>query len=226
MNATNRFTLTMICFSVLIAGTLLIKQTVSSEQAKIAFVGMDYANMNLAVELVLEEMPEVVEELKWIRSGIDSPKMDRSFSNKKTEFRMRVKDHLIEQEHSTAFLSGIAEKETERNKAALAIAENEYGIHVTEEEVTAYIKQNVATLWNQEKRKFAKALNLTLNELDYQFDRDVYVMDVLWQKVLPIVMEEYPRQRGEGGQAYRKRIKEEFLSREIEEPAQLTEIGE
>ncbi|PIC62746.1 hypothetical protein CSV79_15475 [Sporosarcina sp. P13] len=216
MTAYNRFTLTMICFSVLIAGTLLIKQTASSEQAKIEFVGIDYAEMNKAVELVLLDMPEIAEELKEIRSGVHPRTIDRSFSNKKTKFRIRIKNNLTQKEHSSAFLRGIAEKQTSRYKVALEIAESEYGIRVTEEEVDTYIKQNVATVWNMDKRKYAKALDLTLNELDYAFDRDVYAIDALWQKIQPIVMEEIPRQRGEGAEAYRVRIKEEYFSREVE----------
>ncbi|AXI00756.1 hypothetical protein DV702_14220 [Sporosarcina sp. PTS2304] len=214
MTAQNRFTLTMICFSVLIAGTLLIKQTASSEQAKIELVGIDYAEMNKAVELVLEDMPEIETELQWIRSSVKPMTTDHSFSTNKTKFRIRVKNHLIKEEHSSSFLSGIAEKQTNRYKDMLEISKTEYKIRLTEEEVDDYIKQNVTTVWNRDKRKYAKALGLTLDELDYAFDRDVYAMDALWQKLLPIAIEEYPRHRGEEGEAYKVRVKEEFFSME------------
>ncbi|PID21320.1 hypothetical protein CSV61_10945 [Sporosarcina sp. P3] len=212
MTARNRFHLIMICFTVLIAGTLLIKQTASSEQQKIETIGIDYAQMNQSVEKVLKDMPEIKEELKSIQTGIHSNQLDQSFSINKTEFRLRVKNNLTEEEHSSPFLRGIAEKQTDHYQDALDIAEEAYGITVTEDEIDAYIKENVSTIWDAEKRKYAKSLQLTLNELDYQFDRDIYVMNVLWERVLPIVMQEFPRQRGESGQAYGKRLKEEFFN--------------
>lgn len=212
MTARNRFHLIMICFTVLIAGTLLIKQTASSEQQKIETMGIDYAQMNQSVEKVLKDMPEIAEELRSIQSGIHNNQLGQSFSTNKTEFRLRVKNNLTEQEHSSPFLRGIAEKQTNHYQDALDIAEEAYGITVTEDEIDAYIEENVSTIWDAEKRKYAKSLQLTLNELDYQFDRDVYVMNVLWERVLPIVMQEFPRKRGESGQAYGKRLKEEFFS--------------
>lgn len=212
MTARNRFHLIMICFTVLIAGTLLIKQTASSEQRKIETIGIDYAQMNQSVEKVLKDMPEMVEELTSIQSGIRSNKLESSFSTNKTEFRLRVNNNLTGEEHSSPFLKGIAEKQTDHYQDALEIAEEAYDITVTEDEIDAYIKENVSTVWDAEKRKYAKSLQLTLNELDYYFDRDVYVMNVLWERVLPLVMQEFPRERGESGQAYGKRIKEEFFT--------------
>ncbi|ARK24990.1 hypothetical protein SporoP37_10240 [Sporosarcina sp. P37] len=212
MTIRNRFHLTMICFTVLIAGTLLIKQTASSEQRKIETIGIDYAQMNQSVEKVLKDMPEIKDELASIQEGTYTKQSEQPFSSSKTEFRIRVKNNLTEQEHSSPFLKGIAEKQTDHYQEALEVAEEAYGITITEDEIDNYIKENVSTIWDAEKRKYAKTLQLSLNELDYQFDRDVYVMDVLWQKVLPIVMQEFPRQRGESGLAYGKRLKEEFFS--------------
>ncbi|ARD48486.1 hypothetical protein [Sporosarcina sp. P33] len=212
MTIRNRFHLTMICFTVLIAGTLLIKQTASSEQRKIETIGIDYAQMNQSVEKVLKDMPEIKDELASIQEGTYAKQSEQPFSSSKTEFRIRVKNNLTEQEHSSPFLKGIAEKQTDHYQEALEVAEEAYGITITEDEIDNYIKENVSTIWDAEKRKYAKTLQLSLNELDYQFDRDVYVMDVLWQKVLPIVMQEFPRQRGESGLAYGKRLKEEFFS--------------
>lgn len=212
MTARNRFHLIMICFTVLIAGTLLIKQTASSEQQKRETIGIDYMQMNQSVEKVLKDMPEMAGELALIQSGEGTNRSDQSFSANKTEFRIRVKNNLTGEEHSSVFLKGIAEKQTDHYQEALEIAEEAYGISVTEDEIDAYIKENVSTVWDVEKRKYAKSLHLTLDELDYHFDRDIYVMNVLWERVLPLVMQEFPRQRGESGQAYGKRIKEEFFS--------------
>ncbi|WP_153733307.1 hypothetical protein [Sporosarcina obsidiansis] len=216
MNTHNRFTLTMICFGLLVAGGVLIKQTATSKEITQLPVERDYAQLNIAVKQVLEKMPSISEELQSIRSdGKQSEaerQLDKLFSVKKTEFRMRVENNLTKKEHSPEFLKAMTEKETNRYINALRMAKDVYGISVSQEEVTSYIDQNVSTVRNEEKRKYAEALGLTLKELDYEFDRDFYVMAVLWEKLIPRIAEDYPKLEGEGEQAYWNRVKEEFFS--------------
>ncbi len=76
--------------------------------------------------------------------------------------------------------------------------------------MTKYIDQNVAVVQTEEKEKYAKALGLTLQELDYVFDRDFYVMDTLWEKLIPVLMETYPQQDEENQNDYLQRIEKEF----------------
>ncbi|WP_040758729.1 hypothetical protein [Sporosarcina newyorkensis] len=218
MTGNNRFTLTMICFGFVIAASVLIKQSASSEQnePKPEITVRDYAQMNVAVEDVLKEMPEITEELERIHLGHIEDEMEELLSVTKAEFRIRVENNLTKQEHSAEFMRAMAEKETDRYVDALRIAREEYGIHVAEEEVTEFIKKNVANIRNKEKKNYAEALGLTLYQLDYQFDRDFYVMDVLWERLTPIVMDEYPKQNGESEQSHSQRIKEEFFSRVAE----------
>ncbi|MBY0223598.1 MULTISPECIES: hypothetical protein [Sporosarcina] len=216
MTGNNRFTLTMICFGLVIAASVLIKQSASSEQnePKPELTVHDYAQMNVAVEDVLKEMPEITEELERIHLGHIEDGMEELLSVKKAEFRIRVENNLTKQEHSTEFMRAMAEKETGRYVDALRVAKEEYGIRVAEEEVTEFIKKNVANVRSKEKKNYAEALGLTLYQLDYQFDRDFYVMDVLWEKLTPLVMEKIPKQDGESEKAYGERLKVEFLDQE------------
>ncbi|MEV9641329.1 hypothetical protein ABZ756_11525 [Mammaliicoccus sciuri] len=218
MTGNNRFTLTMICFGLVIAASVLIKQSASSEQnePKPELTVQDYAQMNVAVEDVLKEMPEITEELERIHLGHIEDGIEELLSVTKAEFRIRVENNLTKQEHSTEFMRAMAEKETGRYVDALRVAKEEYGIRVAEEEVTEFIKKNVAIVRSKEKKNYAEALGLTLYQLDYQFDRDFYVMDVLWEKLMPIVTKNYPKQDGESEQAYGERAKEEFFSQAAE----------
>ncbi|WP_301108611.1 hypothetical protein [Sporosarcina sp.] len=211
MTGSNRFALIMICFSLVIATSMLIKKPASSEQAEPKLITKDYAQMNAAVEEVLKDMPEIEEELEFIRSGVNADETDTLFTVKKAEFRIRVENNFTRQEHSPEFMRSMAERDNERYWNALHIAEENYGIQVEEEEVTEFIKEHVAAVRNEEKKKYAEVLDLTLEELDYQFDRDFYVMDVLWEKLLPVVAEKYPKKEGESEKAYGERVKEEFL---------------
>lgn len=214
MTGRNSFALTMICFSLVIATSMLIKKPASSEQSDPELITQDYAQMNAAVGEVLKDMPEIEEELNFIRSGVNANETDTLFTVKKAEFRIRVENNLTGQEHSPEFMRSMAEREMERYWEALRVAKENYGIQVEEEEVTEFIGQHVAAVDSEEKEKYAEALGLTLEELDYQFDRDFYVMDVLWEELTPLVTEKYPRLEGESKQAYHERLKEEIFSEE------------
>lgn len=209
MELNARFTLTLLLFSVLIAAAVLIQQTAYSEQRKEQSLTKDYAYMNRYVEKVLEDMPEMDELLENIRAGSYDENLLSSFSEMKTAFRFRVEQNITKQQHSPSYLKEIAEKEMTRDIAALAAAQNEYGLTVTNEEVDAYIEKEAAR-WNKDKRQFAKKLGITMNQLDYQFDRDLYINAALWEKIEPIIMFEHPRKKGERKEAYLKRIREEF----------------
>ena len=93
---------------------------------------------------------------------------------------------------------------------ALETADSRYGVSVTQDEVTSYIDQHVATFVNEEKTRYAAALGLSLYELDYIFDRDFYVMDVLWEKLMPFLMKQHPQHAGEDSNSYIQRMKDEF----------------
>ncbi|GKV66530.1 MULTISPECIES: hypothetical protein [unclassified Sporosarcina] len=214
MTGSNRFALTMICFSLVIAASMLIKKPASSEQAEPKLLTKDYAQMNAAVKEVLKDMPEIKEELEFIRSGVNANETDTLFTVKKAEFRIRVENNFTKQEHSPEFMRSMAERENGRYWDALRIAEEEYGVKVEEEEVTEFIKEYAAAVRSKEKERYAEVLDLTLEELDYQFDRDFYVMDLLWKKLMPLVEEKYPMQEGESKKTYSERVKEEFLNEE------------
>lgn len=111
-------------------------------------------------------------------------------------------------------LSDIAIKHTNNYLKAFSIAEKVYGVTVSQDEVTKYIDENITPIVSDNKEAYANALGLTTYELDYAFDRDIYALDTLWNKLIPVLMKEHPQQDGEDDNDYMDRIKAEFYSHE------------
>jgi len=101
----------------------------------------------------------------------------------------------------------MAKKWTNNNLDALKIAKEIYGVNVSQEEVTKYIEGNVAPFHFKEREAYANALGLSLYELDFIFDRDIYVMDTLWNKLTPVLMEKHHKLDGENQNEYLEKIK-------------------
>lgn len=185
----------------------------------------DYTNVGTAVSDVLKTTPEIQSEIEQIRSSSKNSSIGFSVKNvpikdvsvekllnpKKTQFRLELENKLTNQK-SDENINAIAQEYTNNYLKAISIAKNVYGVTVSQEEVTKYIDDNVAPIIIEEKETYAKSLGLTTYELDYVFDRDIYVMDTLWNKLIPVLMEKHPQQLDEDDISYQERIKKEFYS--------------
>src|SRR5699024_12584297 len=85
----------------------------------------------------------------------------------------------------------LAKERVDNHLNALSIAENIYKVTIPQEEITSYIDDHISNITSDEKELYANALGLTVEELDYIFDRDIYAMDTLWEKLLPVLMENH-----------------------------------
>ncbi|UED82323.1 hypothetical protein FH508_0010620 [Lysinibacillus sp. CD3-6] len=176
-------------------------------------VSSDRNELEYAVDKVLDEMPEIAYKLLVTKyNDLNLASVVESLDNKKAEFRLKVHNEMSNLKHDNAYLKKVAIEETERYLDAIRIAEEIYGVSVTQEEVDHYIDTNVADVVMPEKERYAKALGISLYDLDYSFDRDFYVMDTLWDKLMPVLLERYPREDGEDPNIYLDRIKNEFYS--------------
>jgi hypothetical protein len=79
----------------------------------------------------------------------------------------------------------LSEQAMREDKVWKSIAQNEYGIFVTEEEIDNYIKEGPDTSDLAQHLAYADALGLTLEELNHDFDRDIYEKNVIWSKLKP-----------------------------------------
>lgn len=130
----------------------------------------------------------------------------------KIAFRNQVENQLFDLNQST---DDIEQKSKERAKtlnSAIDAAEEQYGITVTEDEINTYIEDNIAPVKFEQKDLYANALGITQRELDFVFDRDIYLMDVLWDKLMPALKAENPRQDDESSNEHSQRLKETFYS--------------
>ncbi len=172
-------------------------------------------DLEFAVAKVLDEMPDV--KLNNAKSlgrsvNLNSESIENTLNNRKAGFRLKVHNEMSHLKHDNAYLEKVAVKETERYIDALRIAKEIYGVSISQEEVNQYIATNVADIVLPEKERYAKALGISLYELDYSFDRDFYVMDTLWDKLMPVLLEWYPQEEGEDNNLYLDRIKDQFYS--------------
>ena len=179
---------------------------------------IDYTNIDSLVDETLKEMPEISLKIDEIRKDTTAKNVSYSITDtldvQKTKFRFLVENKLFNLSSNDAEITAEAEKFTKNYQEALEIADKNYGISITQEEVTKYIDEKVSVFVNEEKELYAKALGLTLDELDYGFDRDFYVMDTLWEKMIPVLMEKYPKETEEDDDDHFERIKEKFFNEE------------
>ncbi|RBP00855.1 hypothetical protein [Rossellomorea aquimaris] len=85
----------------------------------------------------------------------------------------------------------LAEKAMKEDKVWKTIAQEEYGISVTKEEVDNYIKEGPDTSELPRHLAYADALGLSLEELNHDFDHDIYEKNVIWLKLKPKLEDKY-----------------------------------
>ncbi|OCA88420.1 hypothetical protein A8F94_24485 [Bacillus sp. FJAT-27225] len=85
----------------------------------------------------------------------------------------------------------LSKQAMEEDKAWKSIAKDEYGITVTVEEVENFIKEGPDTSDLPQHLAYADALGLTLEELNHDFDRDIYEKNVIWLKLKPELEKKY-----------------------------------
>ena len=168
-----------------------------------------------AVAKVLDEMPDIAHKLQETTKESGLALVEESLDKRKAEFRLKVHNEMSHLKHDNAYLEKAAVEETERYIDAIRIAKAIYGVSISQDEVNQYIATNVADIVLPEKERYAKALGISLYELDYSFDRDFYVMDTLWDKLMPVLMARYPQEDGEDSNLYLDRIKDEFYSHSL-----------
>lgn len=183
------------------------------------FVELDYNNVEKAVNQVFKNInPSKIglskAEEKGLSIAAEKAKeipIIELISDDKITFRAMV-EHVMLGGKSIA-INSIHENSKQRAnilRQSIITAENVYGVTVSQDEITKYIDDKIAHIVNEDKQKFAVSIGLTTYELDYVFDRDIYAMDVLWDKIIPVLMKTYPQYEDENENNYFDRIKENF----------------
>lgn len=170
---------------------------------------LDYTKLDQAIGQVLEETSSFSIQHE-VGKGV-SGELFNYFNADKMAFRLKVESLLGNQEYNSRELDEYAQYYVKENLLAIEIAKKKYNVEVTQTEVTNFIEENVKEVVPEEKKLYAQSIGVTLEELDNIFDRDIYIMDVLWSKLTPILMEEYQQGVGESEAEYMERLTNEFF---------------
>ncbi|MBM7705766.1 hypothetical protein JOD03_000667 [Chryseomicrobium aureum] len=184
-------------------------------------VEYDTANVATSVDEVLLEMAnnslgegiDVNEEgtgLVIDEELVETSDAKNLLSVEKAKFRLKLENKLFSHELEESEIEQMAEESVRNSVEALEKASSLYDVEVYQDEVTDYINENVASVEIEDKQIYAEALGISVDALDYYFDRDFYVMDVLWEKLISALMEQYPQGADETTNDYMQRIKDEF----------------
>lgn len=185
-----------------------------NEQTVVTF---DYEQLDNVVPKTLKTMPNIEEyitsiherDMKTFKNILNDTPVKDLFDESKSLFRIKVESGLAKQKEPKN-VKDLAKERVDNHLNALSIAENIYKVTISQEEITSYIDDHISNITSDEKELYANALGLTVEELDYIFDRDIYAMDTLWEKLLPVLMENQPQKEDEDNNEYLERIKMEF----------------
>lgn len=152
-------------------------------------IELDYSKMDEAVAKVSKDMNYQID--LPVVEDIHKMELTDFFSVEKTAFRMNVENEIA----NVLVHADVEKKAEEQVKGylqTLTLAEKEYGVTITQAEVTTFIDQYIAPAEIEEKNHFANALGISREELDHLFDRDFYIMDALYEKLISVLQEKYP----------------------------------
>lgn len=160
------------------------------------------SNANTGVEIKMkneEEQKEILDtytfdDYKKVLDEVvaDANKFEEDEQLKKWIIRTLAQEKLYyETDLTDEQVVTLSKQAMEEDKAWKTIAKDEYGITVTKEEVDNFIKEGPDTSDLPQHLAFAEALGLTLEELNHDFDRDIYEKNVIWLKLKPELEKKY-----------------------------------
>ncbi|KMJ58218.1 hypothetical protein AB685_09905 [Bacillus sp. LL01] len=92
-------------------------------------------------------------------------------------------------------------------EAFMSVAENKYNVSVSEDELDAWIKEGPDQSEFPQQKAYAEALNMTLEELNHEYDRDLYKQTIMMEKLQPVLQEAYGTTDGdEVGEKFNEEI--------------------
>ncbi|MCA1319298.1 hypothetical protein LC085_05165 [Bacillus tianshenii] len=85
----------------------------------------------------------------------------------------------------------IAKENLAENQAWITVADEKYDVKVSEEELDQWISEGPDQSEIPQQKAFADALELSLVELNHEFDRELYKQTLLWEKLMPVLEKKY-----------------------------------
>ncbi len=139
-------------------------------------------------------VPEMtVGELKGILTDFQrnvAPQIKNDFERKLAE-RMYVEMKLFDESIDVNKLITRATEQADFERAWLTHAKDEYGVVVTDEEVDGWIERGPDAEVVESQRRYAEAKEMSVYELNHNYDRDQYMKWVVWERLIPLITERY-----------------------------------
>ncbi|WP_345240972.1 hypothetical protein [Pontibacillus salipaludis] len=85
----------------------------------------------------------------------------------------------------------VSKQAMEEDRVWKSIAENDYGVKVSDEEIDQFITEGPDKSDVPQHLAYAEALGFSLKELNHDYDRDLYEKNVLWMKLKPKLEKKY-----------------------------------
>ncbi len=138
---------------------------------------LSYEEYKFIMEFIVDRTKEMEIEDKKLEKWVIRAIGDERLMNK----RDLTKEEALEK----------AEYNLKYYETFMSVAENKYNVTVTEEELDNWIAEGPDQSDVPQHKAYAEALGLTLEELNHDYDRDLYEQTMVMEKLQPLLHEEY-----------------------------------
>lgn len=139
-------------------------------------------------ELSYEEYKPIMEHIvdRVQNMNIDNPLLEKWVIRAVGDERLMNKRDLTKEEALEK-----AEYNLKYYETFMTVAQNKYDISISEEELDAWIEEGPDQSEFPQQKAYAEALDLTLEELNHEYDRDLYEQSMVMVKLQLVLHEEY-----------------------------------
>ena len=138
---------------------------------------LSYEEYKFILEYIVDRAKEMEIENKELEKWVIRAIGDERLMNK----RDLTKEEALEE----------AEYNHKYYETFMSVAKTKYNVTVTEEELDNWITEGPDQSDVPQHKAYAEALGLTLEELNHDYDRDLYEQTMVMEKLQPILHEEY-----------------------------------
>ncbi|WP_226683363.1 hypothetical protein [Sutcliffiella horikoshii] len=138
---------------------------------------LSYEEYTFIMEYIVDRAKEMEIENKELEKWVIRAIGDERLMNK----RDLTKEEALEK----------AEYNQKYYETYMSVAENKYNVTVTEEELDSWISKGPDQSDIPQHKAYAEALGLTLEELNHDYDRDLYEQTMVMEKLQLVLQKEY-----------------------------------
>lgn len=172
-------TFIIVCTLTLLTACQEQKETNEAGPLDSLFAGseLSYEEYTFIMEYIVDRAKEMEVENKELEKWVIRAIGDERLMNK----RDLTKEEALEK----------AEYNQKYYETFMSVAENKYNVTVTDEELDTWITKGPDQSDIPQHEAYAEALGLTLEELNHEYDRDLYEQTMVMEKLQLVLQKEY-----------------------------------